>query len=306
MHGAIDIWSFPAGTTTALLMLALGYARGWLRVRRVAPTAIPSLSPGRASAFLLGLGALWIAVASPLGAIGHELVSIHMVQHVLLGAVAPPLIWLSAPVFPLLLGLPHWLSRRTYATIARGPLEPLGRVVTDPLTSWLAATLTIIGWHVPAAFELAQRSESWHCFQNVSFFVTGLLFWWPVVQPWPAVARLPRPAVPLYLFAATLPCDALSAFLVFCDRVVYRQYSAEPRPFGISALADQATAGAFMWVAITFIYLVPALVMTVKTLSPAQQRPREHWVDRHVTRISSDAMECRLMSHAASLGSGTL
>jgi cytochrome c oxidase assembly factor CtaG len=276
MHGTIDGWSFPAGLTSALLVFGLVYARGWLRARRLAPAAIPSLSPRRAVPFILGLSALWIAVASPLGAIAHELLSMHMLQHVLVGAIAPPLIWLSAPVLPVLLGLPRWLGRRTYAAFVIGPL---GRLLTHPFTAWLAATLTLIGWHVPAAFESAQQSQSWHWIQNASFFVTGLLFWWHVVQPWPADARLPRPAVPLYLFAATLPCDALSAFLVFCDHVVYRLYLPEPRQFGISALADQQTAGAFMWVSITLLYVVPAIVMTVHTLSPAQKSPGEHFPD---------------------------
>lgn len=120
------------------------------------------------------------------------------------------------------------------------------------------------------AFELGQRSEMWHGIQNASFFVTGLLFWWPVVQPWPAHARLPQPMIPLYLFTATLPCDALSAFLVFCDRAVYRGHPADLHLSNISALADQQTAGAFMWVSVTFLYLVPALVMTVRALSPAR------------------------------------
>jgi cytochrome c oxidase assembly factor CtaG len=123
-------------------------------------------------------------------------------------------------------------------------------------------------------FQLAQQSASWHGIQRASFFATGLLFWWPVVRPWSAVAQLPQGAVPLYLFAATLPCDALSAFLVFCDRVVYRQYRAEPGHVGMSALADQQAAGAFMWVSITFLYLVPAIAMTVRALSPARQRGR--------------------------------
>jgi len=145
--------------------------------------------------------------------------------------------------------------------------------MTNPMTSWLAAALTVIGWHVPAAFDLAQRSPSWHGIQDASFFVTGLLFWWPVVRPWPAAERLPRPMIPLYLFAATWPCDALSAFLVFCDRVVYGQHLADHRQFMTSALADQQTAGAFMWVSVTFLYLVPALVMTVQTVSPGYELP---------------------------------
>src|ERR1700731_1293991 len=104
MHGTVDGWSFPAGFTSALLVSGLVYARGWLRLRRLAPTAVPLLSPRRAVPFVLGLSALWIAVASPLGAIAHELLSTHMLQHVLVGAIAPPLIWLSEPILPVLLG----------------------------------------------------------------------------------------------------------------------------------------------------------------------------------------------------------
>ena len=142
---------------------------------------------------------------------GHDDLLVHMVRHVLLGAVLPPLVWLIAPSLLPVFRLP----RR-----ARVVLTPFGRVLTHPVTTWLAGTLTVIGWHIPAAFELAQRSATWHAAQDASFLVTGLLFWWPVVQPWPAARRLSGAMIPLYLFTATLPCDALSAFLVFSDRVV--------------------------------------------------------------------------------------
>jgi putative membrane protein len=182
-----------------------------------------------------------------------------MVRHVLLGAVLPPLVWLIAPSLVPAFRLPRH---------ARVVLVPVGRVLTHPVTTWLAGTLTVIGWHIPAAFQLAQRLAIWRAAQDASFLVTGLLFWWPVVQPWPAAKRLPRPMIPLYLFAATLPCDALSAFLVFSDRVAYHQHLAESGGSSVAALADQQMAGAFMWVAITFLYLIPALVLTVHTLSP--------------------------------------
>ena len=71
----------------------------------------------------------------------------------------------------------------------------------------------------------------------------------------------------LYLFLATLPCDALSAFLAFCDRVVYPAYLQMPRRFDISPLADQQLAGALMWVFVTFAYLVPAVAITTRLLS---------------------------------------
>jgi putative membrane protein len=126
-----------------------------------------------------------------------------------------------------------------------------------------------MSWHVPAVFERALHAPAWHVVQAASFLVTGLLFWAPVVRPSPSYTW-PRWSIPLYLFAATLPCDALSAFLVLCGRVVYPVYGAAPRVFGLSPLRDQELAGSFMWVAVTLIYLVPASAITRQLLSPTE------------------------------------
>jgi len=113
----------------------------------------------------------------------------------------------------------------------------------------------------------------WHEIQHASFLLAGLLFWWPVIQPWPSSSRSPGWSVPLYLFLATLPCDALSAFLTFCGRVIYPSYVSVSHPLHISALQDQEWAGVLMWVSVTFIYMLPALVLTVRLLSPP--KPKE-------------------------------
>jgi putative membrane protein len=89
-----------------------------------------------------------------------------------------------------------------------------------------------------------------------------------VLQPWPSTPRWPEWAIPLYLFAATLPCDALSGFLTFCDRVVYPSYISAPRVFALSPLEDQQCAAALMWVAVTIIFLIPAVLVTLKILAP--------------------------------------
>jgi putative membrane protein len=126
--------------------------------------------------------------------------------------------------------------------------------------------------HVPAVFELAFESYLWHRFEGVSFLIAGIVFWWPIIQPHPNV----RWSVPLYLFLATLPCDALSAFLVFCGRVVYLPYlSADHGMFGLSPLEDQVLAGALMWVTVTFAYLIPALVLTARLLASEGTRASE-------------------------------
>jgi len=112
--------------------------------------------------------------------------------------------------------------------------------------------------------------------EHASFLVTGLLFWWPVIHPWPSVSRWPELSIILYLFLATLPCDILSGFLVFCDRVVYSVYFSASQPFGLSALADQQCAGALMWTCVTVVYLVTGAILTTRLLSPRVESLNGH------------------------------
>lgn len=193
----------------------------------------------------LGVAALWTAVASPVAHLDHHLLTGHMVQHLVLMMVAAPFILLGAQSTSL--------------------AERLWKISTYPAFCWLAGTLTVLFWHVPAVFELGMRSHSWHTFEHATFFIAGILFWLPVIQPSRGVAT--RWSIPIYLFLATLPCDALSAFLAFCGHVVYRPYLSMGGHGGLSPLEDQALAGALMWVTVTFAYLIPALVVTAKLLS---------------------------------------
>lgn len=265
-QAANESWSFQYPVTSVLILTAFFYLQGWLRLRKALPNTIPVW---RLGAFMGGLFSLWIAVGSPLQDFDDELLSIHMVQHILLMSVAPPLILLGAPALPFLHGLPQRLVRGLLGPILRwAPLKGIGRILTHPVFCWLAATVTLIGWHTPRAFELALRSQFFHEVEHASFFITSLLFWWPVVQPWPSVARWPRWSMPLYLFLGTVANDVVSAFLALYDRVIYPSYASLPRLFNISPLDDQAFAGALMWVFGTFVYLVPAVAITIQILSP--------------------------------------
>ena len=117
-------------------------------------------------------------------------------------------------------------------------------------------------------FDLGMHSPGWHDAEFACFFVAGLLFWWPVLRPWPS-ARTPATwSIPLYLFLATLPCDLLSAFLTFSGHVVYGPYRLMSQALPLSHIQDQEWAGVVMWVAVTFLYLAPAAVVTVRLLSP--------------------------------------
>jgi putative membrane protein len=139
----------------------------------------------------------------------------------------------------------------------------------------------VIVWHIPGPFDLCMRSSAWHHFEQISFFAAGLFFWSPVVQPWPSIAGRERWSIPVYLFLATIPCDALSAFLAFCGRVVYPMYASSNQLFNNSALRDQELAGAMMWTWVTFAYLIPAVFITMLILAPAntptKRLPRAAW-----------------------------
>ena len=252
--------------TLALVVTTAVYLRGWFRLRNLLPGVA---STWRLACFVSGMVALWIAVGSPLAAFDDDLLSIHMVQHILLMAVAPPLILLGAPALPLLHGFPQSFVRSGLGPLLRwAPLQWLGRVLTHPIFCWLAATITLIAWHSPRMFEFAVRSDFWHEVEHACFFTTSILFWWPVVQPWPSAARWPRWSVPLYLFTGMIANDTLSAFLAFCDRVLYPSYASPSRFFAILPLEDQALAGALMWVFSSFVYLIPAVAVTLQLLSP--------------------------------------
>jgi len=265
VQAALASWEFPIPLTLASALAAFLYLRGWLRLRSGSPAAIPGW---RAGSFLLGVSLIWVALGSPLAAFDEQLLTVHMVQHLLLMTFGPALILLGAPVMPLLHGLPQFFVQAVLGPIFRWPpVQRIGRFISHPAFCWLTAAAALVGWHIPAVFKLGLQSEAWHVIEHFSFIAAGFLFWWPVVQPWPSVAVWPRWYILLYLFLATVPCDILSGFLVFCDRVVYTFYLSAPRQFGISAMEDQQCAAALMWSCVTIFYLVPAVILTTRLLS---------------------------------------
>jgi putative membrane protein len=234
------------------------------------------ISAWRLAAFLAGMGGIWIAVGSPLGALDDVSLTVHMIQHLLLMSISPPLILLGWPALPFMRGLPRGLVRRIVGPVSRSNFfKSLGHAITHPLVCWLAAAVALVGWHLPGVFDAASRWDGLHDLEHLSFLAAGLLFWWPVVQPWPSTSRWSRWMIPLYLFCATLPCDVLSAFLAFCDRVVYVSYLSGPPLLGISALQDQECGAALMWVSVTLVLLIPAIVVTMEILSPVKAHGAE-------------------------------
>jgi cytochrome c oxidase assembly factor CtaG/polyferredoxin len=259
-------WALLPWITSSLILTGLVYLRGFRLLQATRPDKFP---PWRALAFVAGLLSLWIALASPLDAMGGFLLTAHMVQHFILMSVAPPLLLLGYPSVPLLRGLPRPLVRDGLGPyFSMGWVHGVQGVLTKPIFGWLAMNVAYIGWHVPAAYELTLRSQSWHEVEHACFFFTSLAFWWNVVQPWPSKPRFSRWTVLLYLISADLINTALSASLSFSGKLFYPTYAVVPRISGLSPLNDQVAAGAFMWVIGSVVFLVPAIGITVQLLAP--------------------------------------
>src|SRR5215470_4807846 len=258
-------WTFDPWLITPLSVAAGLYLRGWWRLHCQMPQRF---GVWRLVSFQCGLGTLLLALASPLEALAAVLLQAHMTQHLVLMMLAPPLLVYGAPTLPLLRGLPHWVCKRGLGLLLawRG-LRWLARLLTHPVIGWLAFAVSTVAWHVPALYELALHSHFWHHVQHLCFLSTGILFWWPVLQPWPSRPHWPRWAMIPYLLLADIQNTALSAALVFSERLLYPTYLTVPRLWGISALDDQIAAGVIMWVPGSLAYLVPVGLLVMQLLS---------------------------------------
>jgi putative membrane protein len=256
----------PRMLLAALVVAAALYTRGWWAL---AQRPSPRFGAGRLGAFLGGLVAIAVALASPLEAIAEQRLSAHMVQHQLLMMVAPPLLWLGAPVAPMLLGLPRALRGLVVAGLASRLVRPIAHIVGQPAFGWLAFALAFWGWHAAPLYELALRSHAWHHVEHACFFATAMAFWWPVVLPWPARSAWPRWTMIPYLLLSDLQNTILAAILTLSDRLVYPVY-ATLAVGHVSALDDQAIAGVIMWLPGSLIFLLAAVALAMEALGEAR------------------------------------
>lgn len=250
--GAVTVsWPFYPSIVLGLFLLTAGYLLAITRWRaRFPESAVVSRS--RVVAFLAAILCLVIALQTPVDALSDDyLFSVHMVQHLLLTLLAPPL---------LLYGTPGWLVR---PLVRRWPfLAAVGRACTHPIVAFALFNAIFVGYHVPSLYDAVLDSETLHAVFHLAFIVTGVITWWPVLGILPEVPRLPYPAQMLYLFLQTVPEQILGAILTFAGGVLYHRYAVAPRVWApFTPLDDQQVGGLLMWVGgSTFFLFVFVLV----------------------------------------------
>jgi putative membrane protein len=227
--------------------------------------------------FVAGLATIVVAIASPIHGLAEELLWVHMVQHVLLLLVAPPLLALARPWNRMWHGLPLGLRRRTARAItqsrALAPVRWAARALGDPVPSWLLFNATLLAWHLPAAYDATLHSELAHALEHATFFGTGLLFWTRVIDSPPWRSPLSYPGRAVYAGLALVTSWTLAVVLALAPEPLYAPYASEViRPGGISALTDQQLAAGVMWVPGSIPLTVVIVFAAYRWLEPKQTR----------------------------------
>ena len=261
-------WQFDFWLSLMLVLSGLIYMRGWLRLRG---RGVAYFGPWHLVSMLGGLFAVYIALQSPLEAFGPLLLQIHMLQHLLLMFIAPPLIWLARPELPLLMGMPRFLRQSIFAPLLRDEgVQMLLKGLQHPVIAWLLFVMATWIWHLPALYTRALTSTVWHEAEHMTFLLAALCFWHVVIAPYPHTRSANRWIVLPFLFLAGLQGTALSALLTFSDRVLYAHYLTVPRIWQIMPLDDQAVAGALMWACGSLVYLVALSLVAVEIWNTPQ------------------------------------
>ncbi|HEX6800002.1 MAG TPA: cytochrome c oxidase assembly protein [Ktedonobacterales bacterium] len=253
----------------AVFVGAYCYALGPLRRRRASAGRLDAaeaerVNPWQVTAFVAGTAVFALALISPLDALSDEyLFSAHMVQHMLIAVVAPPL-WI--------LGVPGWMlaplfQRRSVARVAR--------LLTHPAVAFTLFNGDLWLWHWPALYDATLSSDLVHTFEHLTFVATAVLFWWVVLSPLREVPPVGKGTAVLYLFAACQPMVALGALLTFASTPFYAPYVTAPRIWGSTPLGDQQLGGLIMWLPTNIPYLIFLSAFFFQWVGIQDRRERE-------------------------------
>jgi putative membrane protein len=267
-HPHIQWLSDPA-VLAPLALLAGIYVWRFRQARREAGGR--GAGPLQAAAFAGAMVALLAALVSPIEGLGEDyLFSAHMVQHVLLGDIAPLL---------LLLALTRVIMRPATRRLTRieRALGPFASPITG-IALWLGVMYL---WHVPALYDAATEHAGVHLLEHVSFFAAGLALWWPLVQPVPMRRRLTGLQPLGYVGAAKAGLAALGIYLAWSSTALYPYYERAPRIWNLSPVEDQNVGGVIMMVeqSLTLVLVLVALFIRMLVQSEEEQRRRERLED---------------------------
>jgi putative membrane protein len=234
-------WNFEPQIVMPLVLTMWLYAVGVHRTRQ--RRGVAGWKTSRSVCFLAGGAVLFLALASPIDAYSGRLLSVHMVQHLLLMQVAPPLLLLGRPI-TLALAASSGTARARLSAFAQ---SGVARTLGSPVVCFGSFAVVLWASHLTPLYEVTLTDRTLHALEHLGFLTAALLFWWPIVARDPGAARMSHPGRLFYLFLS-MPVMSLLGFVISSsDRVLYAHYVTSSDLLGVSALADQRLGGTIMW-----------------------------------------------------------
>ncbi len=262
-------WDWNPWILASLALAVCVYVCG---LRRMNGTARSSLfGAARCAAFAVGIGTLFLALISPLDALDDQLFTAHMLQHLVLMMVAPPLLILGRPAIAFLWAFPLGTRRAIGRAWVQTGLRDALRPAMSPLAVWLVGSAALWFWHLPGPYGWALASEYVHALEHVCFFVPSLMFWALVLEP-AGHRRLDYGSTMLFVATFGVQNGLLGALLTFAGRPLYVAYLPTSAAWGLSPLEDQQLAGLLMWIPASLIHLSTLAVLFVAWMHAAERR----------------------------------
>lgn len=280
LRAALTSWDPRAEVIFVLALAGIIYLRGYLRLRnRTASNRQFSRLQARAwwrpASYLSGLVIIAVALMSPIDVLATQLFTMHMVQHVLLVMIAPPLMLIANPLPYSLWGLPDQLRPGAGRLLRQGSQFRVRlKQATGAGLVWMLFVVIYWGWHDARMYTLALQNGLLHDVEHLSFFTVSLLFWWHAIGAGPRIHKVFSPAVRIAFLLSAIPINMIAGVAIaFANSPIYPFYAAMPRLWGLSVMDDQQLAGVIMWVPGSMMYLIAALFLAARWLSQEEKKP---------------------------------
>ena len=246
LHGgvAIDWRQWTIHWSTVIGLAAIGALYVWRARAADAGGVLTAPSMAQRISFFAGLVVIFLSLNGPLHDLSdYYLFSAHMVQHLMLTLVAPPL---------LIAGVQGWMLR---PALRQPTVAAVARRVTTVTSCYLIFNVVLAFWHLPPMYNTAMAHHPVHIAQHLTFIAASVLMWWPLMSPLPELPRLAYPAQLLYCFLMMIPMSIVAIYIALADSALYPAYAFAPRMWGISPMEDQLIGGLTMWIPTSLFFI---------------------------------------------------
>lgn len=273
LKAILTTWEFRLEILIPQVILAVLYLIGWFRLRRKQANIVNNW---RLASYVAGHVFFGIALYSGIDLYQTFLFFIHMIQHLLLVMIVPPLIFLSAPMPIGFWGLPRVARIQIGKIFGRRSVFRKGLIqLSSPGLIWLVFTISLWLWHDPSAYDAAIENQFLHDLEHISFFVAGMLLWWHITGAAPRIHKSRSYGMRLVIVGLTYFQNiTLGMGLSLWGELVYEHYANVPRFWNLAAKDDQTIGGLIMWLPGGMMYLIAIIVLVAKMIEQSEKKAR--------------------------------